>query len=232
MIESNYNSGFNNINVHPCPYCSKKIIHTLLCCTNEYYKKKTDYKFFSDNFPNNEIINTISIMRCGDCKKEYVIHEKHKVSFKYSDGKISTVDVRFINSSSIKIHASFEIKDYYSPEFISSYNDALKAKFHIPDSYGILLRKSLEILVIDFLKVDTTAKERSTLGELINKIENPKIKLVAQKAAWLGNDHTHVYKKWSEYDITDLETLINLLLHHIEADHIYKKYSEEMKKPR
>ncbi len=35
-----------------------------------------------------------------------------------------------------------------------------------------------------------------------------------------------------EYDITDLETLINLLLHHIEADHIYKKYSEEMKKPR
>jgi len=107
-----------------------------------------------------------------------------------------------------------------SPQFCITYNQALLANENKLDQIcGPGYRKALEFLVKDFLlnykfKDDTTNRDivlRSQLGACINNfIDEERIKAVAKRAAWLGNDETHYYRKWTDKDVTDLKTLISM----------------------
>ena len=65
---------------------------------------------------------------------------------------------------------------------------------------GIGYRKALEFLLKDFLIKEHPDKkeeiQKKLLGRCIKEyIENPNLMDVAKRAAWLGNDQAHYFKK-------------------------------------
>lgn len=120
--------------------------------------------------------------------------------------------------------------------FCNIYNEALEAETkRLIQICGAGYRKALEFLIKDYL---ITAKKepketisKVTLGECINKhIQNEHIKKCASRAAWLGNDETHYYRKWEDKDLQDLKTLIQLTVNFIDSDLLASKYEKEMPK--
>lgn len=123
-----------------------------------------------------------------------------------------------------------------SPRFSDIFNESQKA-----ESDGLLeicgpgYRKSLEILIKDYLihlaqEEEDDIKKRP-LGTCINQINNAQIQVCAKRATWLGNDETHYVRKWENKDLSDLKTLIRLVVNFIENDVLAAKYLEEMPEP-
>lgn len=107
---------------------------------------------------------------------------------------------------------------------------------------GAGYRKAFEFLIKDYLigKLDSKAPDYGQkkkaiidkfLGDCISEdIENPRIKEMAQRAAWLGNDETHYTKKWDGKDLSDLKKLIEIVTHFIDMEAISVSYLEDMQK--
>jgi hypothetical protein len=121
-----------------------------------------------------------------------------------------------------------------SPTFVTVYNQAIAAESAGLDQIsGIGLRKSVEVLVKDFLihedpnnaeTIKTTA-----LGACIaNHVADANIKACAARATWLGNDEAHYVRKWVERDITDLKTLIRLTVNWIDNVILTQQYMKDM----
>jgi hypothetical protein len=130
------------------------------------------------------------------------------------------------------------------PNFCKIYGQAIIAdEMNLKEIAGMGLRKSLEFLIKDFvikkLKNDNADEKKinevkkSFLGICIEKyISDSTIKRRAKRAAWLGNDETHFFKKWPEKDITDLKNLIEITISSMEAQLLDEKYQKEMEEPR
>ena len=123
-----------------------------------------------------------------------------------------------------------------SPDFISIYNQAHKAEVHGLDQIcGPGFRKALEFLIKDyviFLGKDKVTVEKMMLGPCIETfVENSKIKEIAKRAAWIGNDETHFIRKWADKDVNDLKNTINLTVHWIVFEELQKRYVMEMPDP-
>lgn len=121
-----------------------------------------------------------------------------------------------------------------SPMFCDIYNEAYAAEqMGLKQITGVGYRKALEFVIKDYIiSLDTTKEEavkKKLLGKCIDDdVTDSKIKQVAKRAAWLGNDETHYVRKWEEMDITHLKKLIDLSLHWIEAEIETKKMLDEM----
>ncbi len=124
-----------------------------------------------------------------------------------------------------------------SPMFVTVFNQAIHAEAQGLDQLvGIGLRKALEFLIKDyateknnddFEKINEIRQKQ--LGPCIDTfVEDANIKQCAKRAAWLGNDETHVVRKWESRDIGDLKTLIQLTVNWIQNEYLTKKYIEEM----
>jgi len=59
-------------------------------------------------------------------------------------------------------------------------------------------------------------------------VEDNKIKSVAKRAIWLGNDETHYIKKWEGKKLTDLKKLIELTIHWIEMEKLTQSFENDM----
>lgn len=111
-----------------------------------------------------------------------------------------------------------------SPLFVSTYNEALEAEeSNLLRICGLGYRKSLEYLIKDYLiykEPDEKSKVLDTsLGTLIkNKIESNKLKTLASRSAWLGNDEAHYLKYHEEYDIQDLKEFITAIVTFFDAE--------------
>lgn len=122
-----------------------------------------------------------------------------------------------------------------SPTFVEIYNQAIAAEAqNLSHIAGMGLRKALEFLIKDFLIKQEPKKadeiKKAALGTCIKeRIEDPKIKLSAQRATWIGNDETHYERKWPDKDIKDLKILIRLTVNWIESLWLTDHYSEGMK---
>lgn len=101
-----------------------------------------------------------------------------------------------------------------SPMFCIIYNQALEAESHnLTELTGIGYRRALEFLVKDFL-IHRNPDEAETiksqpLGKCIQSIDNKSINTLAEKSAWLGNDHAHYISKHADKTVEDLKKLIN-----------------------
>jgi hypothetical protein len=121
-----------------------------------------------------------------------------------------------------------------SPTFVAVQAQAMAAEpHHLDQLTGIGLRKALEFLVKDFAVSrhpdDADAIKKKLLGACIDDyMEDPNLKAVAKRAAWLGNDETHYIRRWEDRDITDLKTLIRLTVNWIENVVLTDKYKAEM----
>ncbi|WP_439391148.1 hypothetical protein ACAN81_20455 [Bacillus velezensis] len=121
-----------------------------------------------------------------------------------------------------------------SPDFIEIYNQAYVAEQEKLNLIcGVGYRKALEYLIKDFaLKQspeDIEKIKRMPLQQCLKKfITDPKIKAMAERAIWLGNDETHYVRKWKSKDLKDLKNLIELTVYFISITFKVSKYSEEM----
>jgi hypothetical protein len=129
------------------------------------------------------------------------------------------------------------IRDTSSNFCDNIYNEARKAEqFGLTQICGVGYRKSLEFLIKDYLirkcPADKATIEDIMLGPCIqNYVTDLKIKEVAKRATWLGNDETHYLRHWVSKDLSDLKTMINLLLHWLEAEHLTEEALTSMPPP-
>jgi len=121
-----------------------------------------------------------------------------------------------------------------SEAFVKIYQQASSAEqdcfFEI---CGVGYRKAIEFLVKDYairkFPDKTTEIEQKPLGGCIQEfIDDTRIKNVATRATWLGNDETHYVRKWEGKNLQDLKALIRLTVHWLEMEAETERIVKEM----
>jgi hypothetical protein len=122
-----------------------------------------------------------------------------------------------------------------SSNFVKIYNQAkIAEERHLDQICGLGYRKALEFLIKDYLiskfpQDGEAIKSNHKLDAVINKyVSDEKVKFLAKRAAWLGNDQAHYTQVWQNKDITDLKRLIKTALYWIGAEKELEYYSDEM----
>lgn len=116
-----------------------------------------------------------------------------------------------------------------SPKFVKIYNQASFAEsYGLDEVAGIGYRKALEFLVKDYAIhsfPDSSEEIRNQfLGKVIkNYISEPKIKILAERSAWLGNDETHYIRVFDGYDINTLRKFIDAIVTIIHTDFVFEE---------
>ncbi len=100
---------------------------------------------------------------------------------------------------------------------------------------GIGYRKAIEFLIKDYLITTFPDKKeailKAKLGQCIsNYVSDPKVKMCAERATWLGNDETHYVRTWLDKDLQDLKDLIKLTQYWISSDILTSDYGVNMVK--
>lgn len=121
-----------------------------------------------------------------------------------------------------------------SSEFVSVYREAEEAELrNLKLVCGPGYRKALEFLIKDYVirsnpdKVDYV--KTLLLGKCISDfVKNDRVKEVASRAVWLGNDETHYLRKWEEKDLKDLKNLIELTVLWIRMEELTEATIKEM----
>lgn len=125
-----------------------------------------------------------------------------------------------------------------SPSFVKIYGEAHAAEEDgLSEICGVGYRKALEFLIKDYLiekyGVPRDDVEKSPLGSCItDHVDDSRLKAVAKRATWLGNDEAHYLKKWEEKDLADLKMLIDLTLHWIKMEELTKAALTDMPEPK
>lgn len=134
------------------------------------------------------------------------------------------IDRDIISSPNADIHP--EVISTISPNFVTIYGQAqIAQESGLSQICGMGFRKAFEFLVKDYLVTKNPTREDEIkskfLGVCISEmIENTKIKDIASRAAWLGNDETHYVRIWAGLDVESLKQLIKLTTYWIEAEHL------------
>ncbi len=108
-----------------------------------------------------------------------------------------------------------------SSDFVSIYNQAeIAEQSGLNHICGLGYRKSVEFLVKDFSihnnPNDTESIKSMTLAQCINKyIKEDKIKTLAERSVWIGNDETHYVRKHDDRNISDMKQFIKALVYFI-----------------
>lgn len=115
-----------------------------------------------------------------------------------------------------------------SPMFVATFNQSVAAESQdLTEIAGCGYRKSVEYLVKDYLcrkfpdQSETIQSE--FLGKAIQRIDDPRVKTLAERATWIGNDETHYIKKHEALDIGDMKRFISAMLSYIEAELIFEE---------
>lgn len=121
-----------------------------------------------------------------------------------------------------------------SSEFVIIYNQAFSAEQqNLLEICGVGYRKALEFLIKDYIilsKPDLKDEvEKKMVGKCIEEyVQDDRIKKVAKRANWLGNDETHYVRKWEGKNLEDLKKLIDLTVHWIEMEVLSNSFEAEM----
>jgi hypothetical protein len=208
----NHNGGVKTIDRTPdiCPFC-----HTAIHAIPLFGHKNDDIFEVSFHCPNYSCNR--SFVGYYDWRGTYTATFRNKTSFGFG------------------IRRAFPqaLKDI-SPQFEVIYNQALIAEHQVLlEICGVGYRKALEFLIKDYAIKNNIEKkdhiEKLLLGQVIEKyVSDDKIKNVAKRAVWLGNDETHYIRKWEGKNLSDLKKLIDLTVHWIEMEELTKSFSEEM----
>ena len=111
-----------------------------------------------------------------------------------------------------------------SPAFTKIYNQAREAECTgLDEIAGIGYRKALEFLIKDYLihvsPDDADKIKKMELGNCIaNKLSNDKLKSVASRGAWIGNDMAHYVQRFEDRDINDMKNFIEAAVHWVSME--------------
>lgn len=211
MVQISTNTGKITLDGHPnnCPFCHKTIVpHSIYGILNEEIM---------------EVMLTCPNVLCG---KSFIGYYYHGGNSYYFNGEttIGTLVEKDFSNTILTI----------SPSFGTIYNQAFSAEqYNLTEICGVGYRKALEFLIKDYLIInnpnDIQNIQRKPLGSCISDyIDNTKLKSVAKRAVWLGNDETHYIRKWETKDLQDLKKLIELTLHWIEMESLSDSFESDM----
>lgn len=192
-----------------CPYCHKSI----------------DPKIIGNNYSS---IHLEIIYKCTslDCKKLFIGRYCNDYNEKYSFYQTNIGDFKSVDFS--------ETINKISDNFVKIYNEAHFAEQNqLNQICGVGYRKALEFLIKDYLiNLNPKNKEnikKKFLGTCIKEdVNDLRIKKVAERAVWLGNDETHYVKIWEDKNLEDLKKLIQLTMHWIEMEHLTESFEKNM----
>lgn len=167
----------------------------------------------------NNIPTTVFLsLYCSRCKNTYFAKYTSKTG-------TTNLQLEFVFPKEV-VHKAFSDNiNNLSPEFVSIYNQALKAETDVATQglAGLGYRKSIEFLVKDYLinlkhqNKDTIIKME--LGNCVSKLD-PDLQDIARASTWIGNDEVHYFRKNPEYNIADLKEFIDCLVFDIEREYI------------
>lgn len=156
------------------------------------------------NLQNDDDAGIYSIMGCTHCHKVF-----------YSEYHPETGIFNSYPTTITQPKHTETITDSF-PLYVKLYYESFCAEqYKLHNIVGPSYRKALEFLVKEFCILHNPDKideiEKSFLGNCIkNYISDSRIKALAERATWLGNDETHYKKLFADKDIQDLKNLIHL----------------------
>ena len=121
-----------------------------------------------------------------------------------------------------------------SPSFVTIYSQSnIADQQELNEICGVGYRKALEFLIKDYTKTkypdDLEKIEKLLLAKVIEKyVDDVRIKTVAKRAVWIGNDETHYIRKWEGKNLVDLKKLIDLTIHWIEMETLTSSFETDM----
>lgn len=198
-----------------CPYCETMVMPTYMFMTNvghDFHK----YNVFC---------------QCPNCDETFILE--------YGRYNVSEFRFRQIHPNPTLKKESFSdtIKEI-SPSFADIYNQAYGAfQLGLNHVCGMGFRKALEFLIKDYaIRKRPDAEEsikKALLGVCINNyVDDVRVKEMANRATWLGNDETHYVRLYDDRDVTHLMALIKVTIHWIEMEETTRQYYEEIEKRR
>jgi hypothetical protein len=213
MTNINSDSGTVKVDGHPnnCPFCHKTITPT-----------------FVSGHRNENIMEVLLICPNQECKKSFIGYYDLDVS-----NQVFSFNGKTTVGNLIGKEFSETIKTI-SENFTLIYNQAFAAEQQeLTEICGVGFRKALEFLIKDYIIInkpeDKDKVEKKLLGSCIEEyVDDDRVKLVAKRAVWLGNDETHYIRKWEGKNLNDLKSLINLTIHWIEMEALTKNFEAEM----
>jgi hypothetical protein len=173
--------------------------------------------------------NTLEVqMICPNqkCKKSFLAYYSNYGNFFSFDNRTSIGDLANKNFSEPILLTS--------ENFVLIYNQAYAAEqFGLTEICGVGYRKALEFLIKDYAILNNPEKrdiiEKKFLGACITEyVDDSKVKSVAKRAVWIGNDETHYIRKWEGKNLEDLKRLIDLTVHWIEMESLTKSFEFDM----
>ena len=197
-----------------CPCCNKTMVSDLtpIIAVNNLLPSDSIEDDDEENFKVGSECNTVSIYRCTSCNSLFSIWSKHKVEMNENQEIEWSCEVQNMYPFDTNITCfSNEIIDL-SSEFVSIYNQAEIAEAQNLDKIcGMGYRRALEFLVDAYIKhkesIDTIP-ERNLQQKIQNHIDNDAVRVLAEKATWLGNDAVHTENKHPDRTITDMKNFI------------------------
>lgn len=158
---------------------------------------------------------------CTSCFQTFVtLHKCHveDVCYKYTSSLIYAEPKRFQG------HPFDERISTLSPQFVKIYNQALAAEASgLDEIAGLGFRKALEFLVKDFCTHIAPDKsdqiQKCALMKCVSDyIQNEKIKTLASRSAWIGNDEAHYLRKLGGRDVSDMKSFLMALVYYVSME--------------
>lgn len=178
-------------------------------------------------FYNSNVFYVFFLKHCSVCGKIALL-ETQIPAIKFNE-KIDISGYAITTFPNKRINKTFppQITEL-SPDFVTIYQQSENAE---TDGYsqicGMGYRKALEFLIKDFIihknPTESEIVSRELLSTSINRIQNEKIKTLASRCAWLGNDECHYVRKHEDYDLQDLKVFISAIVVFIESELTFDK---------
>ncbi len=201
-----------------CPLCHSKIDASLVAALLREHPEEID-----------KALQIVFQCPLTDCQSVFISHYWHGERAVES----GVFHLQFSEPQAPREHIfSAEISNL-SPNFVAIYNEAMATETHKLELItGMGLRKALEFLIKDFaisLKpMESESIKSSGLVTVIKDYCQGDLKIVAERAAWLGNDHTHYHRSWEDMDLKHLKELIDVAVNHIQSAILLSQYKQMM----
>lgn len=192
-----------------CPCCHKVMADDVIPIMAVNNAKKDDNNDFAECY-------VVSVYRCSSCNNLYAIWSHHtkieKDNYNYQENNQYNCEIKSEYPFSTN-KTSFSIKiNNLSSDFVEIYNQAELAENNGLDLIcGMGYRKSLEFLIDAFIKHSEhtdVISEKDLQKKIQNHLKDTKIKTLAEKATWLGNDATHIENKHPDRNVSDMKNFI------------------------
>ena len=216
-IDGDIREEFNIPEISECPICHYALKPTII-----------DSKYVNDSEEAETLFcNLYTTFFCPKCRGVFL------GKFRFAHGVLLGDDPKYLNSC--ELFPMTPNRESFSDDilglsltFVETYGQAQQAEAEgLSQICGIGYRKALEYPVKDYLchkfPTDEEAIKAEALGQSLRRIEDGRIKTVAQRATWIGNDETHYVRKHEDLDVKTMKTFIRAMINFIDSELTFEK---------